>query len=199
MVLRAIPSLVPFALVACTSANESPVRGVTVAFSGFGCEMECPDYVIDIDSSLSVRYWGGSFAERQGYFQGRLSEAQWDSVQLSFERYLLHGIDTVTFARTDHPDFEMVIVGRSGDLHVSNNTGNLSDADRATIHSVMSLVERAKPLKPMDTLVFSTSEQYRHHEMMDDYRRRTGKDPLDGALRIDSALTPKPSIKARTV
>lgn len=169
MRIRAIARCAPFALVACSPVHESPVLSVTVAFSGFGCEMACPDHVIHIDSSLSVSYWGGSFAERQGYFQGRLSGAQWDSVQQSFEGYLLHGIDTSSTVRTDHPDFEMMIIGRNGDLHISSNTGSLSDADRATIHSVMSLVERADHLKPMDTLVFSTSEQYHYQTMFREY------------------------------
>lgn len=166
MLAREIAYFSLAALVACTPGHESPVRSVTVAFSGFGCETECPNYAICVDSTLNVGYYGGRSTERRGYFQGLVSDEQWDSVQVRFAGFLEHGMDTTSFGRTDHPDFEMIVTGLGRDLHVDNNTGNLTDADQATLYWVMGLIERATELQTVDTMGFATSSQYRYQTML---------------------------------
>jgi hypothetical protein len=182
-----------FAIAACAARHENSVNSVTVAFSGFGCEMLCPDYVIGVDSALTVTYYGASSAERNGYFVGTITTAQWDSVQQRFEGFLDHGVDTMSFGRTDHPDFEMVIDGKEQNLHLHNNTGNLTDSARAAVHWVMGLIDRASNVHQTDTIVFATTEQYRRKVWQDEMQTRLNRLDSIKSMTIDSTTASQPS------
>jgi hypothetical protein len=144
-----------------TQYSGYEIQKVTVAFSGYACEGECPFQALAIDSTLKINYYGGLFAPLKGYFEGNVSKVLWDSVQLYFSKFITVGIDSTDLTRTDHPDVEFQINTKTQNYIFNKNTGKLSDADKAILYWFVNINKQLNTLKPTDSLPFQTSIQYR--------------------------------------
>ena len=80
-------------LITCgkTRPESKGISKVTVAFSGYGCESGCPFQVLSVDEKLNATYYGGPFAERNGYYKGIISQEIWDSIQIRFDKFIIKG------------------------------------------------------------------------------------------------------------
>jgi hypothetical protein len=155
-----------FSLSACgqTIKNEqkkrNSIKKVTVAFSGFGCESECPFQVLSVDKDLKASYYGGQFAENYGYYKGQFSQSIWDSITTRFEKFYNKGIDTTEYFKTDHPNVEFYITDSLGIKYFKENTGKMADTDLRILYWFIKLSSQTKTLKPCDSLIFETTLQY---------------------------------------
>lgn len=138
----------------------SEIQKVTVAFSGYGCEGECPFQVIAIDSTLKVNYYGGQFAPRLGYFEGNIPKDLWDSIQTRFEKFIKVGIDSTARNRTDHPIVEFQVKTKSRTFSFKENTGKMSDFDKDILYWYINLNKQFSYIQKKDSLHFETTIQY---------------------------------------
>ena len=150
-------------LIACgqTRPNNKGISKVTVAFSGYGCESECPFQAFSVDSSLTATFYGGQFANKKGYFKGTVSQATWDSIQIRFDKFIVNGIDTNKCKKTDHPDVEFFIhdVFRKHRTRFNKNTGEMTSDDLDILYWFINIASRTK-LQSTDSLTFETTLQY---------------------------------------
>lgn len=150
-------------LIACgqTQPNSKGISKVTVAFSGYGCESECPFQVFSVDSSLTATFYGGQFADRKGYFKGTVSQATWDSIQVRFDKFIVKGIDTTKYQKTDHPNVEFFIHDglRKHRTRFHENTGKMTNDDLDILYWFVRIGLRTE-LKTTDSLTFETTLQY---------------------------------------
>ncbi len=150
-------------LIACgqTRPDSKGISKVTVAFSGYGCESECPFEVLSIDNKLTATYYGGQFANRQGYFKGTISQENWDSIQTRFDKFIVEGIDTTKYKKTDHPSVEFFIHDglRKHRTRFNENTGKMTNEDLDILYWFIKIASRTN-LKDTDSLTFETSWQY---------------------------------------
>jgi hypothetical protein len=132
---------------------------VTVAFSGFGCEGECPFQAVSIDSTLQLKYYGGQFAPRKGYYTDEITADTWRYIQSHFEKFISHGMDTTQYEKTDHPMVELIIYSNDKKYYFRENTGKISNNDLTILHWFITLATQTSDLKQSDSLFFETSIQ----------------------------------------
>ena len=150
-------------LIACgqTRPDRKGISKVTVAFSGYGCEGECPFQAFSVDNSLTATFYGGQFADKKGYFKGTITQATWDSIQVRFDKFIVKGIDTTKYRKTDHPDVEFFVHDglRKHRTRFNENTGKMTSDDLDILYWFVNISSRAD-LKPSDSLTFETSLQF---------------------------------------
>ncbi|MEQ1734084.1 MAG: DUF6438 domain-containing protein [Bacteroidia bacterium] len=143
----------------CTQQDNIDIKKVTVAFSGYGCESECPYKVLSVDEQLNVKYYAGMFANEKGYYTGTTTKEKWDSIKVRFDKFRLKGIDTIKWELTDQPDVEFYIQGGVNKNKFKENTGKMSDEDLDILHWFVKSVPISTLIKT-DSLTFETSIQY---------------------------------------
>ena len=64
---KTIWAIVTFLIFLSCGQSEKESKGinkVTVAFSGLGCDSECPSEILSIDSTLTLCFYGGMFQKK---------------------------------------------------------------------------------------------------------------------------------------
>ena len=150
-------------LIACgkTRPESKGISKVTVAFSGYGCESGCPFQVLSIDDKLNATFYGGQFSDRKGYFRGTVSQATWDSVQVRFDKFIVTGIDTTKYQKTDHPNVEFFVHDsfRKHRTRFNENTGKMTSNDLDILYWFVNIATRTN-LASTDSLTFETTLQH---------------------------------------
>ncbi len=150
-------------LIACaqTRTESKGISRVTVAFSGFGCEGECPFQVLSVDDKLNATYYGGEFASKNGYFKGTISQETWDSIQIRFDKFIIKGIDNTKYQKTDHPEVEFFVHDgfRKHKTRFQQNVGKMSKEDLDILYWFIKIASKSN-LKVSDSLTFETSLQF---------------------------------------
>ncbi|HAD34441.1 MAG TPA: hypothetical protein DCF44_08080 [Chitinophagaceae bacterium] len=148
--------------IACgqTRPDSKGISKVTVAFSGYGCESECPFQAFSVDNNLSAIFYGGQFADRNGYFKGTVSQATWDSIQVRFDKFIVKGIETTKYKKTDHPEVEFFVHDsfRKHRTRFNENTGKMTKEDLDILYWFVNIASRTY-LKATDSLTFETTLQ----------------------------------------
>ena len=140
-------------------SNTKGFKKVTVAFSGFGCESECPYEALSVDSSLTIKYYGGEFANKNGYFIGKVSQKTWDSIETKFDKFVLSGIDSLQYENSDQPMVEFYITNKVKKHSFKYNTGKMVTQDVQILKWFMQLSNHAITLNKSDSLTFETTIQ----------------------------------------
>ena len=159
-----------FSLFACgqTIKNEqikrNTIKKVTVAFSGFGCESDCPFQVLSVDKDLRATYYGGQFSDNYSYYKGQFLQPTWDSIKTRFDKFYRKGIDTTEYFKTDHPNVEFYITDSLGKKYFKENTGKMTDKDLDILYWFIKLSSQTKTLNPCESLTFETTLQYPFHQ-----------------------------------
>ncbi|HEX8549761.1 MAG TPA: DUF6438 domain-containing protein [Cytophagaceae bacterium] len=150
-------------IIACrqTQPESTGISKVTVAFSGYGCESECPFQAFSVDSSLSATFYGDESAGMNGYFQGAISQETWDSIQVRFDKFIVIGLDTVKYRKTDHPEVEFLVRGgfRKHLVRFKENTGIMAEDDLDILYWFVNIASRVS-LNSTDSMSFETTLQY---------------------------------------
>jgi len=140
--------------------TNQTLNKVTVAFSGHGCEGECPYQALSVDNNLIANFYGGPFADRIGFYKGIVRQDVWDSVQSRFAKFISNGIDTTEFEKTDQPFVELVINEGVKKYSFLKNTGKMTSEDLNIFYWFIRLPSKTNSLKKCDSLTFVTSIQY---------------------------------------
>lgn len=151
-------------LIACGDTTRPESKGiskVTLAFSGYGCESGCPFQVLSVDDKLNATFYGGQFSDKKGYFRGTVSQATWDSIQVRFDKFIVKGIDTIKYEKTDHPNVEFFVHDgfRKHRTKFNENTGKMTNSDLDILYWFVNIATRTN-LASTDSLTFETTLQY---------------------------------------
>ena len=110
---------------------------------------------------MNATFYGGQFADRKGYFKGTVSQATWDSIQIRFDKFIVNGIDTTNYKKTDHPDVEFFIHDgfRKYRTRFNKNTGEMTSDDLDILYWFINITSLTN-LQSTDSLTFETTLQY---------------------------------------
>src|ERR1700735_5570583 len=80
----------------CTSKNVRDRNNEIskISFASGGCYGKCPFMAIEVDSSLSYKYYGGLYSDKPGYYTAKISTELWDSINIQFEKVDYKHLDT---------------------------------------------------------------------------------------------------------
>ena len=170
-------------VMACSSPKSSPRNNeiTKVGLATGGCYGQCPFLSVEVDSSLSYKFYGGEYAKKEGYYQGQVSQAFWDSLNVLFEwadhrsfqepnwivddamvfEFVIHHCDTVRHFRLPAVDV-FALPGEEltrDDIRIQR----MQHVLRWLMHSYTDL--QLEPVK--DTLQFETTTQYPLHVLIE--------------------------------
>ena len=162
-IIKVLTFVIVLIFLACRESRpySKGISKVTVAFSGYGCEGECPFQAFSVDNNLNATFFGGQFAGRKGFFKGKVSQSTWDSIQVRFNKFIVKGIDTTEYKKTDHPKVEFFIYDESQKhpKRFIKNTGEMTEEDLDVLYWFINIASRAD-LKVSDSLTFETTLQF---------------------------------------
>jgi Domain of unknown function (DUF6438) len=139
--------------------QNNSVQKITVAFSGYGCESDCPFQALSVDKELNIYYFGGAYSKKNGYYRGRITQTTWENLKIQFFKFYLKGIDTAEGFKTDHPSVEFYITTSLDKKYFKENTGRMVGEDLEILYSFIKLASQTNSLKPCDSLPFETTLQ----------------------------------------
>ncbi len=155
----------------CASEKNSVNR---IIFATGGCYGKCAVQVIDINSTLNVKYHGIDYTKNSGYFTGTISQSLWDSLTLNLERINYKKLDSVYDHTVDDLSTELYVV------YDNNKIKNIRGREESLPKELMeyyiyyfSSTENFNLVRSPDTLSFPIN-----------MKRLIGKPELDGNIKF---------------
>ena len=135
-----------------------------LSFATGGCFGECPFMAMEIDSALSMKYYGGPFAEFQGYYEGKIPQALWDTINMKFAPLQYKDLDSKV-RTVDDLAIECLIHFAKSVKRINRQESELPEAIRNNFYWLIGIPKKASLEKVGDTLAFETVIQYAHQGM----------------------------------
>ena len=122
--------------------------------TGF-CFGNCPMQIIEVDSSLTIKYHGEENAKRRGFYIGKITEANWDSINAKFEKIKYKELDSVYDHSVDDPPTYSEIKYNNKIKKIKAQSASLPEEVRKTYYWLIDLCDSTKLEKTKDTLDFN--------------------------------------------
>lgn len=122
-----------------------------------GCYGNCAFAAVEIDSSLSFKYYGGDFAERKGYYLGHISKGYWDTLNVELKKLDVETMDTLYGGAVDGLEEELVLNTEGGKRkHIIANGGSMPEVMSKFMNKTLEHYKKITLLPVKDTLDFET-------------------------------------------
>jgi len=105
-----------------------------VCFATGGCYGNCPFLAVEIDSSLNYKFYGGKYADKPGYFTGKVSRGFWDTLNIKFERINYKQLDTSYEHSHDDLSTETVLYFDKQRKHIYGQSESFPDSVRSVLY-----------------------------------------------------------------
>jgi hypothetical protein len=97
-------------MISCSHRTERRQNEIhKIVFAAGGCYDYCPIQVIDIDSSLLVKYHGVKHTNKLGFYRGKVSNVFWDSLKTKLTRIDYQQLDSTYEYKVDDLSTEIYI------------------------------------------------------------------------------------------
>jgi hypothetical protein len=107
--------LILLSFVLLLSCNKLPTNEITkVELATGSCLGLCPMTVVSIDSSLNLKFYGGSYVVKKGYYTSKITSKIWDSINIKLESIDYKNLYVKYFPPIDDQTLELIV-------HYKNN------------------------------------------------------------------------------
>jgi len=146
-------------IVACHNPKRrvNEISKIDIATGGY--LGDCPSIAISIDSSLTYKYYGGSFSDKQGYYTGKVTQAFWDSLNIKLEQIKFKRLDTNFTVPMDAPETELKIHFNSQTRHIQTGLFGLPASIANVFRWLINSYHQVKLYPSKDKLQFETEAQ----------------------------------------
>lgn len=134
--IAAVPILV--ALFSCSNkptARSNELERIVLATGG--CYGTCPIMAMEVDSSLSYKFYGLEYTDSVGYYAGKVPRLFWDSVNVMFENINYRQLDTSYQHSVDDLSIEAVLYFDNQQKHIHAQSHSLPDSVRQVFYWLM--------------------------------------------------------------
>lgn len=135
-----------------TKKRENEISKITL-LTGL-CYGTCPVQSIEVDSSLTLKYHGESYAKIQGFYIGKITEANWDSINSKFEKIKYKELDSVYEHSVDDAPTYIEIRNSNKVKTIRAQSESLPEEVQNTYYWLIDLCNKTKLVKTNDTLGF---------------------------------------------
>jgi hypothetical protein len=147
------------------ASRDNEITRLELATSS--CFGPCPVTAVSIDSSLNLRFYGGSDAMRKGYFTGKISQKIWDSINIKLESIDYKNLNIKFNDSADDQTLEVIAHYKNGKVkHVLATSFGLAFAKLNRIAKIfywISNIYKSANLEPAKSPIkFETNCQYGH-------------------------------------
>ena len=119
-------------LAACGRSAGNKDDNSKIEIAPGGCLRSCPVVGIKIDSSLKLVYYGGYKAKLQGYYEGKIAQDVWDTLNSKLKHINYRKIDTAEYLSIDGENAEAIFYWGDQKRHIYRsiyeNPDSISDA-----------------------------------------------------------------------
>jgi len=146
-------------LAACQKSvrKNDEISKVEVATSG--CLRRCPVVGVQIDSSLKLVYNGGYKSKLQGYYDGKISQDVWDTLNIKLKHINYRKIDTTEYLGIDGENAEAIFYWGKQKRHIYRSIYENSDSISDALIWIINCYKRAGLQKSKDSVKFETTYQ----------------------------------------
>jgi hypothetical protein len=130
-----------------------------IGFATGGCYGKCPFLAIEIDSTMSYKFYGGRYAEKKGYFKGTVTQLFWDSLNIKLEKINLNQLDTLYNSSVDDMSIECYLSFEQKFKTIKGQEMSIPESVRQIFYWIMNSYKNIA-LTRVDTLNFETKIQY---------------------------------------
>lgn len=162
MTVRLFSLILILTLFACADTHKDNKRNNQirkVSFATGGCYGKCPFLAIEIDSSLSYKFYGGQYSDLQGFFTGKITQTFWDSLNIKLEQVNLKQLDTLYMATIDDLSIESYFTFGQIKKPLFGHEMDFPDSVQKIFNWLMGSYKRVE-LTKVDTLDFETKIQF---------------------------------------
>jgi hypothetical protein len=135
------------------SARQNKIT--KLSFATGGCFGECPFLAIEIDSTLEYKFYGGKYADLQGYYKGKISQTFWDSINMRFGLLQNRSLDT-NITSADDLSFQNIIHFGQYVKAIQRQEMELPKDVRDNFYWLMDSYKKVNLEKVADTFTFET-------------------------------------------
>jgi len=140
-----------------TSSKQNDIFKIIFA-SGY-CHGECPFQAIEIDSSLTYKYYGGQHAKNKGYFRGTIDEGFWESLKNDLKKIEYWNLDTIYDDTYDDQSMEVIIYKGKYKKHIRGQEKSLPKGLQNLLYKLYYSVDLADIKAIRDTIQFESTVQ----------------------------------------
>lgn len=132
-----------------------------IEIGAWGCMHGCPAVGLIIDSTLNLEYYGGYKAKLQGYYNGKVTQGFWDTLNLKLRQINFKKLDT-SFNQLplDAESAEAVFYWGTKKRHVFILIDDNPDSASSTIRWIINSYKHLSLQKQNKGVKFETTFQY---------------------------------------
>jgi hypothetical protein len=145
---------------ACRNPTKRKDQIKRIDIADGGCMKGCPAVGISIDSSLTLKYYGGYKAKFQGYYAGKVTQGFWDSLNTKLEQIRFKKLDTSSFAELDGQSAEVAVYWNKQKRHFIRSIYEDPDSVSHVLIWIINSYKQVKLHKLTDTVKFETRYQF---------------------------------------
>lgn len=146
-------------LLGCTEKKASKRQNEInrLVFATGGCYGTCPIQVIDIDSSLLVKYHGIQYSNLDGFYNGITTREFWDSLNIKFENINYKQLDSIYVHTVDDLSTELMIYDNNNRIkYIRAQSSSLPDSIKDVYNWILKSITQMSLTKTNDSLSFPT-------------------------------------------
>ena len=143
-----------FILISCNETKKQRNEISKITLLTGPCYGTCPVQSIEVDSSLTLRYYGEEYAARQGFYIGKITEADWDTINAKFERIRYRELDTLYDHSVDDPPTYIEIKYGNNVKRIRAQSASLPEEVRRTYYWLIDFCSQTQLEKTSDTSGF---------------------------------------------
>ncbi|WP_394343396.1 DUF6438 domain-containing protein [Hymenobacter perfusus] len=98
-----------------------------IVVAGSSCYGSCPEFALDMDSSLFCAYYGGEFARHRGNYRGKVTEQLWLAAVNQINQLHLDSLPDTYAQIDDAPQVQFILYTSDGKKHFLGSDGALPE------------------------------------------------------------------------
>jgi hypothetical protein len=124
-----------------------------------GCLRGCPIVGLQIDSSFKLVYYGGYKSKLQGYYEGKITQDIWDTLNFKLKHINYRKIDTSEYLEIDGENAEAIFYWNKQKRHIYRSIYENPDSISDALIWIINCCKRVKLQKSKDSIKFETTYQ----------------------------------------
>jgi len=146
-------------MAACHKAHEQNNEISKIEIATSGCLRGCPVVGVQIDSSLKLVYYGGYKSKLQGYYEGKITQGIWDTLNFKLKHINCRKIDTSEIFTIDGENAEAVFYWNKQKRHIYRSIYENPDSISDALIWIINCYKRVGLQKSNDSVRFETTYQ----------------------------------------
>jgi hypothetical protein len=148
------------AILSCCLADKNQKKRNNinrVVLATGGCYGNCPIQVIDLDSTLTVRFQGIKYSDNLGFYTGKITQQFWDTLNAKFESIHYTQLDSLYQQSVDDLSTEVIVFYKGNKLkRIVGQSTSLPDSVMTVYQWLMLSIEKFDLRETQDSLIFPT-------------------------------------------